>query len=197
MNFLAHIYLSKDHPREMIGNFMGDGVRGRDLSHLDEEIARGVKLHRFIDEYTDNHPVVEKSKIRLRPQFRKYAPVIVDVFYDHFLAGNWQNYHRADLKAFVQEVYLHLQNHKNTLPLSTQRMLPYMIEHNWLYNYRKIDGIDRALSGLSRRASFESKMEYSSKALEEHYGAFQDEFETFFPELIDEVKAFRKSLIQS
>jgi acyl carrier protein phosphodiesterase len=195
MNFLAHIYLSKDHPREMIGNFMGDGVRGRDLSHLESEIARGVQLHRFIDEYTDNHSVVERSKIRLRPRFRKYAPVIVDVFYDHFLADKWSNYHSADLKEFVEETYTFLSSNREKLPSSTQRMLTYMIEHNWLYNYRKIEGIDRALNGLSRRATFESNMEYSVKALEEHYDLFGEEFDTFFPELIEKVEAYRKFLI--
>jgi acyl carrier protein phosphodiesterase len=197
MNFLAHIYLSKDYPREMIGNFMGDGVRGRDLSHLESEIARGVQLHRFIDEYTDNHPVVEKSKIRLRPQFRKYAPVIVDVFYDHFLADKWSNYHPKGLKLFVEDTYNFLLENRNVLPSSTQRMLPYMIEHNWLYNYRKIEGIDRALYGLSRRATFESKMEHSSLALEQHYSQFEEEFESFFPELIEGVNSYRNTLISS
>lgn len=195
MNFLAHIYLSKDYPLEMIGNFMGDGVRGRDLTHLDPEVARGVQLHRFIDEFTDTHPIVEQSKIRLRPRFRKYAPVIVDVFYDHFLADNWDRYHDTELEHFVDKTYAHLRQNEHVLPPSTQRMLPYMIQHNWLYNYRKIQGIDRALSGLSRRASFESKMEYSSEALEAHYDAFQNEFETFFPELVDGVIAFRETLM--
>jgi len=195
MNFLAHIYLSKDYPLEMIGNFMGDGVRGRDLSHLNPEVARGVQLHRFIDEFTDTHPVVEQSKIRLRPRFRKYAPVIVDVFYDHFLADNWDRYHDTELEYFVDKTYDHLRQNEHVLPPSTQRMLPYMIQHNWLYNYRKIQGIDRALSGLSRRASFESKMEYSSEALEAHYDAFQNEFDAFFPELVDGVDAFRETLM--
>lgn len=196
MNFLAHIYLSHQHPLEMIGNFMGDGVRGRDFSHLPQAVARGVQLHRFIDEFTDNHHVVELSKQRLRPQYRKYSPVIVDVFYDHFLALQWENFHEEKLSDFVEKTYQFISQNAELLPASTRRMLPYMIEHNWLYSYRKIQGIDRALSGLSRRASFHSKMEYSSAALEEHYEHFENEFNAFFPELIENVTRFRNDLMK-
>src|SRR5690349_12341831 len=99
MNFLAHIFLSGDDPEIMVGNFIGDFVKGRNLDdRFSSGIVKGIELHRAIDEYTDSHPVVAQSKNRLRPKYRHYAPVIVDVFYDHFLAKNWKNYHPTSLE---------------------------------------------------------------------------------------------------
>src|SRR5689334_24291046 len=82
MNFLAHIYLSGNNPRVMVGNFIGDFVKGRNLlQQFDEEVAFGIELHRSIDQYTDHHPIVKQSKTRLWPTYRHYAAVLVDVFY--------------------------------------------------------------------------------------------------------------------
>ncbi|MEQ8424061.1 MAG: DUF479 domain-containing protein, partial [Cyclobacteriaceae bacterium] len=90
MNFLAHIYLSGDNAQLMIGNFIGDFVKGKNLSaRYNPDVVLGIELHRAIDEYTDSHDVVQKSKVRLRPKYRHYSGVIVDMFYDHFLAKNW------------------------------------------------------------------------------------------------------------
>ena len=91
MNFLAHIYLSGDDPNIQLGNFIGDFVKGRNLvEQFGHEIAKGIELHRAIDEFTDKHPIVKLSKVRLREKYRHYAPVIVDIFYDHYLAKNWE-----------------------------------------------------------------------------------------------------------
>ncbi len=90
MNFLAHIYLSGNQERVMIGNFIGDFVKGKAWEEFDSAIQRGILLHREIDRYTDDHEVVIKTKERLRPKYHHYAPVISDVFYDHFLASLWK-----------------------------------------------------------------------------------------------------------
>ena len=106
MNFLAHAYLSNDNPLLLVGNFMGDFVKGRDLhERFDPGIANGVELHRLIDSFTDSHPVVIESKKRLRESYRHYAPVIVDMFYDHFLASMWDNYSNLSLPEFVKRTY--------------------------------------------------------------------------------------------
>jgi acyl carrier protein phosphodiesterase len=90
MNFLAHLHLSGNNPNIMLGNFMGDFVKGKSYrQQYEPEIIKGIELHRSIDEFTDSHPVVTESKNRLRPTYRHYSGVIVDVFYDHFLAANW------------------------------------------------------------------------------------------------------------
>ena len=194
MNFLAHLYLSGNDHDVMVGNFIGDFVRGRDLKEkLGVGIARGVELHRAIDEFTDRHPVVKESKTRLRPKYRHYSSVIVDIYYDHFLAALWQNYSAEPLKEFAARSYQILLDRDTVLPGRVKQMLPYMMGGNWLLNYAKVEGIHRALSGMSRRATFESKMEESVEDLKEHYEQFETEFRSFFPDL----QSFSKSWLTS
>ena len=184
MNFLAHIVLSGDQSKVMVGNFIGDFVKGRNLSdRFEPEVVTGIELHRGIDEFTDDHAVVMESKSRLRAKYRHYAPVIVDVFYDHFLAKEWSFYHKLPLDAFAKQTYDTLYRFKNILPEDVMQMLPYMTHGNWLLNYSKVEGIQRTLTGMSRRTKFDSKMDESVDDLREHYEAFQKEFEQFFPQL--------------
>jgi len=184
MNFLAHAVLSGEQKKILVGNFVGDFIKGRQaLMKYDPEIIRGVELHRAIDEFTDVHPIVHESKDRLRATYRHYAGVIVDVFYDHFLARNWSAYHTTRLEDFVADTYRTLKEFTNVLPASFRGMLPYMISGNWLVNYREVSGVHRTLSGMASRTPYESNMEHASKDLEKHYDAFKAEFERFFPEL--------------
>ena len=106
MNFLAHIYLSGNNEKLMVGNFIGDFVKGNQLDSFEKEIKQGVQLHRAIDQYTDSHIVVSQSKDKLREKYRHYSGVIVDVYYDHFLSKNWSHYHAQDLKGFTEEFYV-------------------------------------------------------------------------------------------
>ena len=194
MNFLAHIFLSGDKPKIMVGNFIGDFVKGRNLSgRFEPEIARGIELHRAIDEFTDSHEIVRQSKNRLRPKYRHYAPVIVDVFYDHLLAHNWSTYHPVPLPDFAAHAYGILHEHHASLPEEVKQMLPYMEKGNWLVNYGRIEGIQRALTGMSRRTRFDSKMDESVNDLLQHYDDFNKEFELFFPELKSHAEAFLTS----
>ncbi len=185
MNFLAHAYLSGGQKKILVGNMTGDFIKGKAaLSKYDPHIVRGVELHRAIDAFTDEHPVVRTSKTRLRAGYRHYAGVIVDVFYDHYLAADWSSYHDQPLPAFSANTYAVLTEFSPTLPHDFQRMLPYMVRGNWLVNYRTIDGIHQALSGMASRTQYNSRMEHASKDLEEHYDLFRQEFQEFFPELI-------------
>lgn len=155
MNFLAHLYLSGDDPKIMVGNFIGDFVKGRNaLEQFEPRIIKGIELHRAIDEFTDSHPVVAASKTRLRAKYRHYSGVIVDVFYDHFLARNWNLYHAELLPDFADKAYGVIQSFDLILPAEVKYMMPYMVKGNWLMNYSKTEGINRALSGMSRRTPY-------------------------------------------
>lgn len=190
MNFLAHLYLSGTNPKIMTGNFIGDFVKGRHLhEQFENEIVRGIEIHRAIDLFTDTHPIVSISKQRLRPVYRHYSPVIVDVFYDHFLAANWTNYHDQTLAAFADQAYNTIESFDSILPAAVRQMLPYMIRGNWLVNYAQVEGIHRALTGMSRRTKYDSRMDESVNDLREHYDAFKNEFEDFFPLLKAHVDA--------
>jgi acyl carrier protein phosphodiesterase len=184
MNFLAHVYLSGNNPDVMLGNFIGDFVRGRDLAPVyGEGIAKGILLHRAIDDFTDHHVVVRKSKDRLRPTYRHYSGVIVDIFYDHFLAAGWEQFSREPLEQFAARVYqLVLDNHA-IVPDRVNQLLPHMMRGNWLVGYAHLDNIQRVLTGMSRRSSFNSKMELATEDLRQHYTAFKSEFAVFFPTL--------------
>lgn len=167
----------------MIGNFIADAVKGNQLLQFSEEIKKGILLHRKIDYFTDHHPVVRKSKLRLRKKYGKYAPVIVDIFYDHFLARKWENYSEIPLPEFSLRVYRIIQDHLISLPDKIQYLFPYMVQGNWLVNYSSLEGIDRTLMGMSKRTKFKSGMEHAGYDLSHYYQYFQNEFMEFFPEV--------------
>jgi acyl carrier protein phosphodiesterase len=184
MNFLAHVFLSGDNEKVMVGNFIGDFVKGRNaLNAFETEIVLGIDLHRSIDLFTDKHPVVTLSKNRLRPKYRHYAGVIVDVFYDHFLAKNWDQYHRELLPDFAERTYRTIERFEAILPKEVKYMMPYMTKGNWLVNYSKVEGIHRALSGMARRTTYDSKMDEAMGDLVRDYDDFKKEFDDFFPVL--------------
>ena len=183
MNYLAHLYLSGNNHEIMIGNFIADHVKGKQIELYDEEVVKGIRLHRLIDEFTDSHEIVSLSKNRIREEFKKYTPVIIDVFYDHFLAINWHKYHHENLDEFANRFYELMNKNGHRLPERTNQMLQYMIPQNWLMNYKTIEGINKTLTGMSRRTKFESKMEFAAAHLDLHYAAFEKEFEAYFEEL--------------
>lgn len=192
MNFLAHLLLSGENEKVRIGNFIGDFVKGNKFDNYDDQIQLGIRLHREIDSFTDAHPIVLLSKTRLREKYRHYAPVIVDVYYDHFLAKNWNDFSQIDLKKFTQKFYETIASYSTVVPEAVNNMMVYMREQNWLYNYQFIDGLDRALTGMSQRTKFDSKMEMAAESLKENYADFENEFNLFFPELQEHAQSYLK-----
>jgi acyl carrier protein phosphodiesterase len=183
MNFLSHLYLSGNSEGIIIGNFIADAVKGSNFKHFDKEIQKGIVLHRKIDSFTDTHSIVEQSKERLRSNYKKYASVIVDIYYDHYLAKNWEEYSEISLHHFTQNVYKLIQDNRPLLPEKSARFAGYMVEYNILFEYSKLEGIKRVLQGMARRAAFLSNMEHAVADLQEHYQLFEGEFRRFFPEL--------------
>ncbi len=195
MNFLAHLYLSGDDADLKIGNFIGDHIKGKTIHLLPAQIKNGVLLHRKIDAFTDQHPVVMQTKLRLRPEFHKYAPVIADIYYDHFLAVNWDRFSEISLHQYASEFYRLTDEYTHILPARTQNMLHYMITHNWLVSYATLEGIDKVLNGMSKRTSFNSGMEKAAIALQDNYQLYESEFHEFFAALEQFVLDERKLLI--
>jgi acyl carrier protein phosphodiesterase len=183
MNFLAHIYLSGDSDLIKIGNFMADGVRGNKHLELHSDIQKGIILHRSIDTFTDAHPLFRQSTKRLHANYHHFSGVIVDVFYDHFLAKNWSLYSDEKLEVYVATFYESLDIHHELLTEKAQLMKPYMIQQNWLLSYRTIEGIEKILSQMDNRIKRESNMRFSVQELRLFYQEFEDDFTTFFNEL--------------
>ena len=186
------MYLSGGDADLLFGNFIADHLKGEERKRAYPlRVRQGIQLHRAIDQFTDQHGVVNQSKIRVRERFGKYAPVIVDVFYDHFLAANWSRYHPTPLPRFAQTTYQQLLQRTEELPAGARHMLPYMVEHDWLTGYSVIEGIARVMNGMSRRARFDSQMDKAPDLLRTAYDAFTSEFNQFFPELEAHAAAVR------
>jgi len=194
MNFLAHIYLSFNDDEVTIGNFIADSIRGNKYKHLPDNVQKGILLHRYIDTFTDAHPTVRQSTKRLHENYSHYSGVIVDIFYDHFLAKNWKDYSDIPLADFVDNFYKILETNYTILPEKIKHMMPYMISDNWILNYANLEGIDQVLKGMNRRTKNISKMNLAILDLEKHYDEFEKEFSSFFQELIDFSKQKYKSL---
>ena len=184
MNFLAHAYLSFNRPKILVGNFIGDFVKGNLENQFEREIIQGIRLHREIDRFTDFHTVVKESQLLLKPVFFRYSSVITDMFFDYFLAKNWSTYHGVPLEKFSQEVYEIIEGYLPILPVKFKNAFKYMQKENWLVAYGTEAGIQRALTGISYRTSFKSNIENATGHLMLHQDEFQRYFNNFFPELI-------------
>ena len=192
MNYLAHFYLSGSKENLILGNFIADSVKGKQMESYPENLRYGIKMHRAIDFFTDTHAITSRSKDLLWEQFNHYSGVIVDVFYDHFLAKNWDEFSDEPLEDYSERIYSLLGMHSEKFPEGPRLMLPFMQKHNWLLSYAQVEGIRRVLTGMSRRAKFESKMELAADALEKNYDLFERDFREFFPQLVLHTADFRK-----
>jgi len=192
MNFLAHLYLSGKNEEIIIGNFVADHVKGSAVRKFSVGIQKGIQLHRDIDAYTDSHPVFLKSKKRLLPNYQKYSGVIVDMFYDHFLSANWNDYSDEHIEVFTKRMYKILFKKYLILPPKTRRILPFMAKDNWLVGYGRLEGLNNALKGMASRTSFESGMENAVGDMKMDYEEYKSEFQRFFPEIVKFSENFLK-----
>ncbi len=183
MNYLAHIYLSGGNELVTIGNFIADGIKGKDYEKFSPEVQKGILLHREIDTFTDANKIVRKSTKRLHKRYGHYSGVIVDILYDHYLAKNWTNYSNIPLGEYINDFYNSLDRHIDILPPRIIKMMPYMISDNWLLSYASIEGIQRVLNGMNRRIKNIDNMNEATIELEQYYKEFELEFTQFFEQL--------------
>lgn len=183
MNFLAHLYLSENYPKIMIGNFIADHIKGNQFTHLDPTIQKGIKLHREIDTFTDSHKITRMSKRRLHKRYGLYAGIVIDIFYDHYLAKNWSNYSAIPLKIYVNSFYDLVYSYQEVLPEKTLKMIPYMIKYDWLFNYQYKEGIKNVLDGMNRKTNNKGQIDLAIHDLRKLDKDFEKDFELFFTDL--------------
>ena len=192
MNFLAHLYLSPDEAGWLIGSILPDLVRPLKVGELDEQVATGVVLHRHVDAFTDTHPIVHRSKGRIRARHGIYAGILIDLFYDHFLAADWPGYHDQPLDGFSAHVYEQFASHPQLMPPAMHTIVEQMAQHNWLCMYAQIDGIEHVLGRMSDRFSrkFNRNVQLTGAVddLREHYDDLQSGFTAFFGQLVDSAR---------
>jgi acyl carrier protein phosphodiesterase len=195
MNFLAHLYLSQNDTNIMIGNFIADHIRGNKYEEFSKEIQQGIFLHREIDTFTDAHKVVRKSKRRLHKRYRHYDGVIIDIFFDHFLAKNWANYSAIPLDVYTNSINNLFDKISPELPIKSQQFIKYMVEYNILFNYQFEEGIEKVLNGMNNRTKGKSQMNLAiedlhilHKELEEDFILFFEDLRNFCNQKIKEIK---------
>ncbi len=179
MNYLMHLYLSDGSDEGLLGNLMGDFVKGSINSTFSPALRRGIEEHRRLDAFAQTNPYFKKSRQRLDPRFRHCRGVMVDIFYDHVLARDWDQYHPQPLEDFAGHVYHLLQAHFELLPAGLQRIAPRMIERDWLTSYREIRVIEKVLQSLSRRLSRLNFLEQGLPELQAHHPQLQQDCRQF------------------
>ncbi len=184
MNYLAHIYLSGANEEVLVGNFIGDYVKGFELGRYSESMRKGIMLHRHIDSFTDTNLIVKHSKARLIEKYRKYAGIIIDIFYDHFLVNTWSAYSSQPIEDFILNVHNILSRHLDVLPEAVRLFLPSFIRNNWIQKYSTVDGIEDVLHKMSSRTTLPEETEYAISILRKDYEKFESEFSVFFPSLM-------------
>ena len=195
MNYLAHLYLAEDSEKSILGNILGDFVKGPIGNDYDPAIVKGIWTHRKVDVFTDSHEIFRESKRLISPSRRRFAGIIVDLVFDHFLAKNWASYSELDLDRFIRETYELLNRNMEILPEKFRLFLPRMINEDWLGSYRMIDGtgkaIDRISERLRRRFNRGNSLLGAIDEVESNYNELEDNFNAFFPELVSFVEDLR------
>lgn len=183
MNFLAHLYLSGESDEIKLGNFMGDYVKGNKYLSFPENIQTGILMHRQIDTFTDNHPIVKECSKLLKPAYNRYSGIIIDLFFDHFLASQWEEYSSISLKEFAHKTHRLLFKNFLILPGQVKQFLPFLVKNKRLMSYASIDGIIRSIEIMSNYTSLPEENGFAREILVDHYQLLNKQFKTFFQEI--------------
>jgi len=192
MNYLAHLYLADNSPGSLIGGLLGDFVKGPLDNAYDDDITKGTLIHRRIDSFSDSHEKVFESKRLISPKRSRFSDIIIDVCFDHFLARSWSEYSNEELADFTRKVYVLLSKYSHILPYKLRSIIPKMIEEDWLGSYQYIEGIGQIMDRVSRRLTRGEGMLGAVKELETNYEKMEENFKSFFPELIAYVEGIRR-----
>jgi len=193
LNYLAHFYLAGPEPQALIGSLLGDFVKGRIDDTFPPAVQQAIIQHRRIDAFTDNHPIFNRSRQRLGADLRRFSGILVDVYYDHLLARNWPCYADIPLRSFVDRVYRVLRTHYADFPIPMQRSVSYMLTTDLLHSYTDVQGIQRALAGISGRLRRANPIAEAITVLEQQDANLAVDFAAFFPDLYAHHSAIQSS----
>jgi acyl carrier protein phosphodiesterase len=184
MNYLAHIYLSGESDEIKIGNFIGDYVKGGKYRDYPDMVAFGIRMHRSIDAFTDQHPDVKECLKLLRPGYGRYSGIVSDIFFDHFLAANWHEYSVYSLQQFSRQSHKVFLANFGLLPFRVKQFLPFLIHHKRLESYARRETMFDVLEIMSRRTSLPANSHWAVQLLNEEYNQFEALFRSFFAEMV-------------
>jgi acyl carrier protein phosphodiesterase len=194
MNWLAHLFLSETNTESRLGNLLGDLVKGKEIAKLNHNLKKGIDRHYTIDTFTDTHETVKISKRRMGKDNARFSGVLIDVFYDHFLAKNWNSYSQMALSDFTAEIYSTFQSYPGEIPAEAQQIIQYMIKEDWLTSYQYLDGITNTLKRIEhrikRRSGRQINLLQSIEVLGQEYINLEQDFQSFFPELQQKMQEY-------
>lgn len=185
MNHLAHALLAGDDPGLQLGGMLGDFVRGTPDPALPGKVVAGIRLHRAIDVYTDAHPEVLAAKALLQPPYRRYAGILLDIWFDHCLARDFPRWSTQSLDRFSTKLRDLLQARHALLPPTLQRFLSYMQAHDLPAGYARRDELAQSFRGVGRRLRRDNPLDHALPVLIALEAPLQRRFEAFFPQLQD------------
>jgi len=183
MNHLMHLFLSGNDPEILVGNLMGDFVKGRLDDRFPPGIRRGIEIHRKIDSFAAGNAFFLQSKRCIDPCFGHYRAVLVDIFYDHFLARDWDRYSPSTLEEFIRISYQTLCRYEAQLPPRLLELLPRMFSRHWLIAYQEPAGIEIALRRMSTRLARPNPLAEGFAELSKKRDLLQSDFRGFLPEV--------------
>jgi acyl carrier protein phosphodiesterase len=184
MNYLAHLHLGGQRPGQLLGSLYGDFVKGRLQGQFAAEIEGAIQLHRSIDVFTDRHPLVDVALSRFSLTRRRYAGIVLDVFFDHCLARDWALYADRPLALFTSDVYRVLSSERQ-LPERLAQIAPHMVANDWLGSYREFEVLEQVLRGISRRLTRPEELAAAMQELRRLYEPLSEDFRLFYPQLQD------------
>lgn len=188
------MYLAGNNEGLIVGNFIADMVKGKAYQNYPEPIQKGILLHRQIDSFTDMHPVFRETKHRILEEQGPYSAVVVDMFYDHFLASEWVLFSNEHLRDFTSRNYKLMIRNYMILPARARFILPFMIRQNWLANYANLDPLNLIFDRMDKRTDYNSGMKTGVKTLLKYYPEVRKDFFLFMPEMIQFAQNKRNEL---
>jgi acyl carrier protein phosphodiesterase len=194
MNFLAHLHIAEHTGTSFVGNFLGDFVKGNPSGQFNVDIVQGIRLHRFVDSYTDRHQLIKLAKPLFAKELRRYAPIALDMFWDHFLAKHWSQFHHLSLGGFCQQAQLQIELESareiNTFPESFKKTSTLLWQQRWLESYQKVDNIEYALERMSLRSVRMAPLALTGETLGKHYAALSEIFFELYSDLLDKTAGY-------
>ncbi|MBO3274991.1 acyl carrier protein phosphodiesterase [Pseudomonas schmalbachii] len=182
MNYLAHLHLGGSQPAQLLGSLYGDFVKGPLAGRWPADIEAAIRVHRHIDAFTDAHPLIHVAKTRFPSERRRLSGVLVDVFFDHCLARDWQAYSPEPLGLFTRRVYGVL-NETPGLPGRLAYIAPRMAAQDWLGSYLEFEVLQDVMAGMARRLSRPGLLDGAWDELVDLYEPLSEDFRAFYPEL--------------
>lgn len=194
MNFLAHLYIAEVNNDSLIGHLMGDIVKGKAFLSYEPEIRDAILFHRKIDTFSDRHSATRTSRNRISKQRRRFAGVIIDVCYDHFLANHWHRYTSEPLANFCQRVYAILKRDANGKIVDIHPLVDRMITYDWLGGYRHLENLSIVLDRIAGRLTRGDAFMGGIVEIEANYKGLEADFLSFFPDLLSYSQGYHARL---